>query len=89
MRDRPALTSTQRDKARKLRRAGAGVQQIADLLEVPLLSVSYALAGLRTPRDDPPRATLNVSMAALDHVRARQLPGEAIWETMNRLFGIV
>jgi hypothetical protein len=88
LRDRPSLTTPQRTKARKLRRAGASMQQIADLLDVPLLSVSHALANLRTPRANPPRATLNVSLAALDHVRARQLPGEAIWETMNRLLGV-
>jgi hypothetical protein len=64
------------------------MQAIADELNVSLLSVSYALANLRTPRPDPPRASLNVSLASLDYVRARQRPGEAIWKTVNRLFGI-
>jgi hypothetical protein len=89
LRDQPSLTRSQIDTARRLRRKNIPLEDIARIMGVSLLQVSHACAGMRTPRDDPPRGTLNVSMAAHAHVMAQKRPGEPIWETVNRLLGIV
>jgi hypothetical protein len=83
------MTRSQIDTARRLRRKGVSPEDIARIMGVSLLQVSHACAGMRTPRDDPPRGTLNVSPAAHAFVRARRRPGEPVWETVNRLLGIV
>lgn len=64
------------------------METIAAALGVPILVVSQAAATLRTSRSDPPRATLNVSLAARDYFKARQFPSEAMWQTVNRELGI-
>ena len=50
--------------------------------------IRHSLATVRTRTAAPKRGTVNVSPALLDHLRSLQLPDEAMWETMNRLFGI-
>lgn len=43
---------------------------------------------MKTRHPDPPRACLNVSIAARDWFLAWQRPGAPIWKTVNRLLGI-
>ena len=50
--------------------------------------IRHSLASCRTPRTNPKRGTINVGLAALAELRARQLKGEAMWETVNRLLGL-
>jgi hypothetical protein len=50
--------------------------------------IQHALATLRTPSADPKRGTLNVSPAARARVEELKLPGEAIWQTVNRILDI-
>jgi hypothetical protein len=47
-----------------------------------------SLANIRTQRRDPPRVSLNVSVAAAEWFKEFQLPKEAMWRTVNRLLGI-
>jgi hypothetical protein len=61
---------------------------IAAALGVPILSVVHGIEGMKSRHENPPRACLNVSLAALDYVRTQQQFGEPIWKTVNRLFGI-
>lgn len=89
LRDQPSLTRSQIAKARRLRRRNIPLEDIAKIIGVSLLQVAHACAGMRTPRDDPPRGTLNVSRAVHALVHAARLPNEAIWQTMNRLMRIV
>ncbi len=84
-----ALSEDQRRLARDLRvDLNWSFEQIADTLGCSVAEVQHALATLRTPSENPQRGTLNVSLAALAYFRSQQLPGEAMWETVNRLTGI-
>lgn len=88
LRDLPTLSPKQQAQARAMRKAGMTIAEIAKVLDVSMIAVSAATGAMRTPRTDPPRACLNVSVAAQEYVRAKQLPGEPIWKTVNRLFNI-
>jgi hypothetical protein len=61
---------------------------IAAALGVPILSVVHGVEGMKSRHENPPRACLNVSLAARDWFQSRQFPGEAMWQTVNRVLGI-
>ena len=88
LRDQPALTKKQIQRVRALRRSGMSMEQIAVSEGIPVLSVSHGVEGMKTRHPDPPRACLNVSIAARDWFLAWQRPGAPIWKTVNRLLGI-
>lgn len=71
--------------ARKLRRRGKTVSNIAAELGYPEEEVRVALAPMRTANPSRSRATLNVTLATWQFVQSQQQPGEAIWETVGRL----
>lgn len=83
-----ALTPEERLHAKRLRKTGLEIWQVARKMGLIEEDVALALANIRTKRPNPPRISLNVSVAAAEKVKAMQLPGEAIWQTVNRLLGI-
>jgi hypothetical protein len=84
-----ALTKDQRMQAKRWRKTGLEIWEVAEEMGLPEDAVALALANIRTKRSAPPRISLNVSVAAADKIKAMQLPGEAIWRTVNRVLGIV
>jgi hypothetical protein len=83
------LTPEQRLQAKRWRKTGLEIWEVAEEMELPEEEVALALANIRTKRKNPPRISLNVSVAAAEKVKAMQLNGEAIWQTVNRLLGII
>jgi hypothetical protein len=73
--------------ARKLRRAGWEVSEIASHLPASEDEVRLALATLRTKTPIATRRTLNVTLAAHEFVQSEAIEGEACWETVDRLLG--
>lgn len=83
------LTAEEREWARFLRfDAGWDWPDIAVEIGRSEQDIRHSLANARTRRADPPRGTVNVSPAAIEELRIRQLPGEPMWKTMNRILGI-
>lgn len=83
------LTAAQRRRARFLRfEVGWDWPDIAADVGRSQQEVRHSLANARTLSPDPKRATVNVGPAAIERLRVLQRPGEAMWETMNRLLGI-
>jgi hypothetical protein len=74
-------------RARRLRRRGHEVGDIATRLGVKEEQVKQALATMRTRKPKPSRRSLNVTLAAHRFVVAEAEPGEPCWETVDRLFG--
>ena len=79
------LTPDQCQTARRMRRAGREVNEIAAKLDVSEENVRQALATLRTRARSATRRSLNVTLAAHDYVVGEAMEGEACWETMDRL----
>lgn len=79
------LTPEQCQVARKLRRRGKDIFEIAARLAVPEAEVRQALATMRTRKQLATRRSLNVTLAAHDFVAGEAESGEARWETMDRL----
>lgn len=86
LRPRIALAPERCTEARRLRRNGLSVAQIACELDADEEDVRLALAAMRTRRRTPTRASLNVTVAARDFVAAESRVGEATWQTVERLF---
>ena len=82
------LTADQRRRAKAMRLKDFDFAVIAALLSRTEADVRHGLATVRTPRDDPPRVTLNISPAAKQRLDTLRHPGEAMWETINRVVGI-
>lgn len=82
------LTADQRRRAKSMRLKAFDFPMIAAILGRSETDVRHGLATVRTRRDDPTRATLNVSPAAKEQLDKLRHPGEAIWETFNRVIGI-
>jgi hypothetical protein len=61
---------------------------LADAFGCSVQEIQHALATIRTPSTSPKRATLNVSLAAYARIQELRQPGEAVWETVNRVLGI-
>lgn len=83
------LTADQRKRARFLRfTAHWDWPDIATDLGRSEQDIRHSLANARTTRSDPSRGTMNVSIAAYDWFKAHQLPGESMWQTVNRIVGV-
>ena len=84
------LNKKQRTYARRLRQQGHDFAEIAKRLVEGFTEedVQLSLANMRSKRGNPPRYSLNVSEAVKEKVMAARRPGEAVWRTANRLFGI-
>ena len=79
------LTAKECDAARRLRRAGRDIPEIAVRLAAPAEEVRQALATIRTRKSAATRRTLNVTVAAHDFVAGETAGHESRWETMDRL----
>lgn len=84
---RPAVVLSEEEcaAARRLRRRGRNVGEIAAQLSAPEGEVRQALAAMRTRRRVATRRSLNVTTAAHTFVADEMQPGEAIWKTVDRL----
>jgi len=79
------LLPAQCDAARRLRRSGLEMEEIAQALGATVEEVEEALATMRTPNPDATRGNLNVTIAAHEFV-LREADDEAVWSTVDRLF---
>jgi hypothetical protein len=82
------LSYEQRNAAKMWRQVGLEIWEIAEEMGVSETDVALALANIRTHRPQHPRRTLNVSVAAWAKFNAMRLPGEAMWQTVNRVLGL-
>jgi hypothetical protein len=84
---RPAvqITPEQCILARKLKRQGHGVGEIASVISATTESVLQALAPMRMRNPAASRATLNVTMTTHQFVLHQRRDGEPIWRTTGRL----
>jgi hypothetical protein len=89
LRDPSSLTVKQIRQVRAMRREGMDWPAIASTLSVPVLSVIHAGENMKTRHENPKRACLNVSLAARDYFKAKRLPGEPMWKTVNREIGFL
>ena len=85
IRPRHGVTEEQRQSARLMRIDGMTFAAIAAALGLLEWQVREALSTMRLPAKSKSRASLNVSLEAAEFFKSRSLPGEAIWETVNRL----
>lgn len=72
-------------EARRLRKEGVEIQDIAEQLGVAIEEVQVAIAPMRTPVPHHTRRTVNVGVAAYRAIMAEKQQGEAVWQTMDRL----
>ena len=72
-------------EARRLRRAGHEPSQIAEALSAPLEEVEKALLGMRMPRPETTRGTLNVTLAAHRVIMSERQGNEPLWATVDRI----
>lgn len=84
---RPPIQLTLKEclAARRLRRNGREIPEIAVRLAVPEEEVRQALATIRTRKRSASRRSLNVTLAAHEYVVGEALDHEPCWETMDRL----
>ncbi len=80
-----ALTPQQCRAARRLRRGGRGISEIAARLAVPDDHVRLALATIRTPKQAATRRSLNVTVEAHEFVSGEARDREPCWRTLDRL----
>ncbi len=80
-----ALSDRQVTEARRLRRAGAAPEAIAEAMSLPLDEVEKALVQMRSPRPETTRGTLNVTLAAHRLIMKERIGDEPIWQTMDRM----
>ena len=85
LRPQIGLTPAQQTQARRLRRAGAETDAIAEALSLPRDEVEKALVQMRMPRPETTRGTLNVTLAAHRVVMAERQGDEPLWQTFDRL----
>lgn len=79
------LTPAQQTQARRMRRAGAEPEAIAEALSLPFEEVEKALLQMRSPRPETTRGTLNVTLAAHKLIMKERVGDEPIWQTMDRI----
>ena len=84
---RPAIAMSERQvsEARRLRRAGAEPDAIAQAMALPLEEVEKALVQMRSRRPETTRGTLNVTLAAHRLILRERVGDEPLWQTMDRL----
>jgi len=80
-----ALSAKQVSEARRMRRAGAEPEAIADAMALPLDEVEKALVQMRSARPETTRGTLNVTLAAHRLIMKERIGDEPIWQTMDRM----
>lgn len=84
------VTDEQRQTARyMLVSRGMTFEEIAAALDLFEWQIREALSTVRLPKKSRSRASLNVSLEAAEFVQRQRLPGEAVWETMNRLISSI
>lgn len=79
------LTRKECEAARRLRRAGREIPEIAAKLAAPAVDVRQALATIRTRKRAVTRRTLNVTVEASEFVAGEAMGSEPCWETVDRL----
>jgi len=80
------VSEDQRQSARTMRvRDNLSFREISEKLGITENQVREALSTMRLPLKAKSRSTLNVSVEAAEFFKSKSLPGEAIWETVNRL----
>ena len=84
---RPPILLNERQvaEARRMRRAGAEPEAIADSMALPRDEVEKALVQMRSPRPETTRGTLNVTLAAHRLIMRERVGDEPIWQTMDRM----
>lgn len=82
------LTDEQRQQAKEWRKVGLDFWEIAEEMKLDENDIKHAVANIRMKRINPPRRSLNVSIAAAELVDRMKWPDEAVWQTVNRLLGI-
>lgn len=80
-----ALSAKQVSEARRMRRAGAEPDAIAEAMALPLDEVEKALVQMRSARPETTRGTLNVTLAAHRLIMKERIGEEPIWQTMDRM----
>ena len=80
-----ALSAKQVGEARRMRRAGAEPDAIAEAMALPLDEVEKALVQMRSARPETTRGTLNVTLAAHRLIMRERIGEEPIWQTMDRV----
>ena len=80
-----SLSPDQCIAARRLRRRGRNLEEIAASLKVSEDEVRQALATMRTRKQTASRRSLNVTLAAHEFVTGEAGEGEVCWETVDRL----
>ncbi len=80
-----ALSAKQVGEARRMRRAGAEPDAIAEAMALPLDEVEKALVQMRSARPETTRGTLNVTLAAHRLIMKERIGEEPIWQTMDRV----
>jgi hypothetical protein len=86
LRGRLPLNANERQRIRRMRKRGQSFAQIAAQFPgVTEDDVQLVIATVRTRRDDPPRVSLNVSVAVANHYRAQARLYEPVWITCNRV----
>ncbi len=80
-----ALSAKQVSEARRMRRAGAEPDAIAEAMALPRDEVEKALVQMRSARPETTRGTLNVTLAAHRLIMKERIGEEPIWQTMDRM----
>ncbi len=80
-----ALSPKQVSEARRMRRAGAEPDAIAEAMALPLDEVEKALVQMRSARPETTRGTLNVTLAAHRLIMKERIGQEPLWQTMDRV----
>ena len=80
-----ALSPKQVSEARRMRRAGAEPDAIAEAMALPRDEVEKALVQMRSARPETTRGTLNVTLAAHRLIMKERIGEEPIWQTMDRM----
>jgi len=79
------LTIRQARAVRALRRIGLAPASIALRMDVSIRDVEIAMSAMRGKRASPNHAALNVHRLAAERINRERLPGEPIWQTVDRL----
>ena len=85
LRPQHGFTNVQVYQVRKLRKQGFSNEEIAGHMNADIHSVDIALSALRTKRPNPDRCTINVGSNAGSVIKSEQMPGEPMWQTVDRL----
>jgi hypothetical protein len=72
-------------EARRLRRLGHQIDQIAAKLQAPHEEVEKALCQMRMPRPETTRGTLNITLAAHAAVARERRGNEPLWLVFDRM----